>query len=160
MTRWNRWMLLRGVLLLASLGLFAYIVFRYTLYLPPEHGSVYGKIFPLSALLAASGVALAVQPFLFRDLPGPGGTILRVGLTGVSGFWMATGLLCAHSLARGAMTAPLGGTFDLLHMVSDHVILPLGIMALVWVPSTIAHRLGGERPEPALEVIGYRTTGE
>jgi len=151
-------MFLRAALLLASLALFAYIVFRYTLYLPPDHGSVYGKIFPLATLLAASGIALAVQPFFLRDLPGPGGTVLRAGLTGLSGLWMATGLLCVRSLARGAVAAPLGGTFDLLHLVSDHVLLPLGIVALVWVPAQVAHRLGGQRPDPALPPIGYRTT--
>jgi hypothetical protein len=151
-------MILRGGLFLASLGLFAYIVYRYTLYLPPDHGTVYGKIFPLSALLAASGIALAVQPFVFRDLRGVAGAGIRFGLTGLSGFWMATGLLCTRTLARGVVAAPLGGAFDLLHMVSDHVVLPLGIVALVWVPARLARRLGGDTRVPALSNVRYGTT--
>lgn len=159
MSRWNRWLIMRGALFVASLGLFAYIIYRYTLYLPPDHGTVYGKIFPLSALLAATGIALAVQPFLLRDLRGPGGTAARVGITGLGGFWMATGVLCAASLARGVVAAPLGGSFDLLHMVSDHLILPLGIAALAWAPGPLARRLGDVALEAELSGVRYGTTG-
>lgn len=46
----------------------------------------------------------------------------------------------------------------MLHMVSDHVILPLGIVALVWMPARLARRLEGDTTEPALSGVGYGTT--
>jgi hypothetical protein len=66
----RRWMVFRSLLLASGLGLLAYVAYRYTLFAPPDHGTLYGKIFPLSVVLAALGIALAVHPRLFGALRG------------------------------------------------------------------------------------------
>ncbi|GAC1659348.1 MAG: hypothetical protein NVS4B3_27560 [Gemmatimonadaceae bacterium] len=141
MTNGTRWLTFRVALFLSGINLVGYIVYRHTLVHPPSHGSVYGIIFYVSVLLSVAGVVLSVEPFL---LAGEGRTrgALRGALTGFGLVWMSTGLLCARSLVDGVGKRPLGGAIDLLHMVSDHMLLPIGIAALAWVPARVAAWLG------------------
>jgi hypothetical protein len=70
MNNGRNWMVFRGFLFLSGLALMGYVAYRYTLFNPPDHGSLYGKIFPLSLLLAALGMALALWPFLLDRVQG------------------------------------------------------------------------------------------
>lgn len=154
------WTLFRALLFLSGLTLVSYVAYRYSLAQPPDHGSLYGKVFPLSLLLALLGMGLAVSPHLLDRVRGHAGMACRGALTAFSGAWMVTGLACTRSLAAGVAEAPLRGTFDLLHMVSGHVYLPLGVVALAWGSARVAQWMGAEelRPdwvrEPVLGVSG------
>lgn len=146
------WVGMRVLLFLAGLSLVGYVAYRYTLFSPPDHGSLYGKIFPLSLVLAALGMALAVRPLLLARVQGPAGLPLRTALTGLGAVWMGTGLTCVQSLATGILAAPLGGTIDMTHMLAQHVFLPLGVAALAWAPERVARWLGADaEPSPAAE---------
>lgn len=149
MTTWSRWMTFRAVLLLSGLSLVGYVAYRYTLFQPPSAGSLYGTIFPLSLLLAGAGIVLAVRPDTLDQLRGPRGFAVRGGLTAFGAVWMATGAMCVASFARAIPEAPLGGTIDMVHMLSDHVVLPLGIAALAWAPARVARWLGARPAELA-----------
>lgn len=149
MTTGRRWALLRALLFLAGLTLVGYVTYRYSLAQPPDHGSTYGKIFPLSLLLALAAISLAVSPHLLERVPGHPGMACRGALTAFSGTWMATGLACTRSLAAGVTEAPLAGTLDLVHMVSGHVFLPTAVVALAWSATRVARWLGAEEAPPA-----------
>lgn len=140
-TRARGWTAFRGVLLFAGVWLTGYAVYRYTLFAPPDHGTVYGKIFLLAPLLAWTGIALALRPDLLR---GGGATrgAARVALSSYGLVWMGTGLHCTASLLEGMAAAPLGGSIDMIHMLSDHVVLPASVVALAWAPDRVARRLG------------------
>lgn len=133
------WSILRGLLLFSGISLVGYIGYRYTMATAPDHGTVYGKIFPLSALLAGFAILLAVEPGAMRGIDGTRGKVLRAGLTLLGGVWMATGVMCVQSLASGMLAAPFSGTLDMLHMVSDHIVLPIGLAIVAWTPAS-AHR--------------------
>lgn len=143
------WHALRALLFVAGLTLVGYIDYRYSFFQPPDHGTVYGVIFPLSALLALAGMVLAFRPYALARVPGQAGLALRSGITAYGGVWMATGMMCASSLARGAVKAPLGGSVDLLHMLLQHVFLPLGVVALAWAPERVARWTGAPEEAPA-----------
>jgi hypothetical protein len=145
----RRWALFRALLFLSGLTLVGYVAYRYTLAQPPDHGSLYGKIFPLSLLLALTGISLAASPHLLTRLRGRPGMACRGALTAFGGAWMATGVACTRSLAAGVPEAPLGGTIDLLHMASGHVYLPVGVVALAWGSARVARWLGAEEAPPA-----------
>jgi hypothetical protein len=142
------WLAFRVLLFVAGLSLVGYIAYRYSFYRPPDHGTVYGIIFPLSFVLAVAGMTLAFLPYALARLRGQAGNALRGGLSVYGGVWMATGLLCASSLAQGAVAAPLGGSVDMLHMLFQHVFLPASVVALAWAPERVARWLNAP-PEPA-----------
>ena len=133
----RRWVVFRGVLFLAGLALVGYVAYRYTLFNAPDHGSLYGKLFPLALPFAALAMALAVRPRLIARVPGQGGLALRGAVTTFGGAWMAMGLMCAAGFAKAVAEAPLSGTFDLMHMLSDHVFLPVAVVALAWAPDAL-----------------------
>jgi hypothetical protein len=152
-----RWTLFRSLLLASGLGLLAYIAYRYSLFNPPDHGSLYGKIFPLSGVLAGLGITLAVRPRLFGRLRGQPKMAGCSALTAFGGAWMATGMMCVRSTAAAVVAAPLGGTFDMVHLMSDHLFLPVAVVALAWAPGWVAGRLGAQEEEP--EMIAEPTLG-
>ncbi len=84
----GRWETFRAVLFLAGLALVGYVAYRYTLFSPPDHGSLYGKIFPLALPFAALAMALALRPGLIARVPGQGGLALRAALKAFGGVWM------------------------------------------------------------------------
>jgi hypothetical protein len=150
MSNGRGWTIFRGLLFLAGFSLVGYVAYRYTLFSPPDHGSLYGKIFPLSLVLAVVGMMLAVRPHLLNRVRGHAGLPLRSALTVFGGVWMATGLMCAQSLAAGMAEAPLGGTVDMIHMLSQHVFLPIAVVALAWAPARVARWLGAQAVEPVV----------
>lgn len=42
------WNLFRALLFLSGLVLVGYVAYRFSLFNPPSHGSLYGRIFPLA----------------------------------------------------------------------------------------------------------------
>lgn len=144
----RRWAGFRALLFLAGSSLLGYIAYRYTLFQPPDHGSLYGVIFPLSVVLAVLGAVLAVHPFLLAGVRGRPGAALRGGLIGFGAVWMATGVACTRSLVEGIGVAPLGGSIDMVHMVSQHIFLPAAVALLAWAPARVAGWMGAALPEP------------
>jgi hypothetical protein len=142
------WRGFRILLFLAGLSLVGYVGYRYSFFQPPDHGSLYGTIFPLSLLLAVVGMVLAFQPYALARVPGQAGMALRSGLTVYGGAWMATGLMCASSLAKGMAEVPLGGSIDMLHMLFQHVFLPVAVVALAWAPERVGRWLGAREEHP------------
>lgn len=138
----SAWTAFRVALFVSGLWLLGYVVYRYTLFNPPEHGTVYGTIFPAALILALTGLVLAARPGLLGRRSGPGAGALKAGLSGFGILWMATGLHCTLSLLDGMAAAPLGGTIDMVHMVSDHVFLPVSVGVLAWAPGWLAGKLG------------------
>lgn len=69
--------------------------------------------------------------------------------------------MCAAAFTTAIATAPLGGTFDMVHMLSDHVFLPVAVVALAWAPARVARWLGADgeerekASEPALGATAY-----
>lgn len=155
----SRWNVFRALLLLSASGLMAYVAYRYTLFSPPDHGTLYGKIFPLALVLALLGITLAARPHLCEGMRGQRRKAACSAVTVFGGVWMATGVMCVRSLAAGMVAAPLGGAFDMLHMLSDHVFLPLAVCALAWAPARVARWLGAPEDqgmvagEPALDAV-------
>jgi hypothetical protein len=160
MSTGGRWTIFRALLFLSGLTLVGYVAYRYTLAQPPDHGSLYGKIFPASLLLALVGISLAVSPHLLAGVRGRPGLALRGALTAYGAVWMATGMVCTRSLAAGVAEAPFRGTVDLLHMLSGHLFLPVAVVTLAWGSARVARWMGAEevRPvgvgEPAFGVAG------
>lgn len=148
MSSGRNWIIFRAALFLAGLAQVGYVIYRYTLFNPPDLATLYGKIFPLSLLLAGAAMMLALRPYLFEDVQGHAGSAARGALTSLGLLWMATGVMCAGMLAAGIAAAPLGGTFDMLHMVTDHVFLPFAVGALLWAPASVARWLGGQANKP------------
>ncbi len=144
----GRWETFRAVLFLAGLALVGYVAYRYTLFNPPDHGSLYGKIFPLALPFAALAMALALRPGLIARVPGQGGLALRAAVTAFGGVWMATGMMCVAAFTGAIAEVPLGGTFDLMHMLNDHLFLPITVVALAWAPERVARWMGAEQAEP------------
>ncbi len=136
------WTAFRVALALSALWLTGYVAFRYSVFNAPDHGTAYFYIFPASLVLAAVALVLAFRPFLLSRMPGIGGTALRGTLTAYGAVWMASGVACTLSLLEGIAIAPLGGSIDMIHMVSDHVFLPLAVATLAWAPGWLAARLG------------------
>lgn len=141
------WSVFRVALALSGLWLVGYVVYRYTLFNPPDHGTVYAYILDASLVLAVVGMALAASPYLLHRAEGRSGLALKGALTVYGGIWMATGVGCVVSLTKAIGVAPLGGTVDMVHMLSDHVFLPLSVGILAWAPGWLARKLGA--PEEA-----------
>jgi len=121
------WWAARGILFASGVSLFAYLGYRYQIGSVPDHGSLYGVIFPLSAFLALGALVMAVRPHVLERIAGPAGPAVKGGVVLLGAGWMATGLLCLRSLTAGVIAAPLWGTMDLIHMLSHHVVVPVGL---------------------------------
>lgn len=141
------WSVFRVALALSGLWLVGYVAYRYTLFNPPDHGTVYAYVLDASLVLAVVGMALAASPYLLHRAEGRSGLALRGALTLYGGIWMATGVGCVVSLTKGIAAAPLGGTVDMIHMLSDHIFLPLSVGILAWAPGWLARTLGAPEEE-------------
>ncbi len=128
---------LRGVLFLVAASLAVYIPFKYATQLHAISG-LYAFLFPLSSVLALAGMVLAVKPRTACDcstsMRGAAGTI-AVG-------WMATGLMCISSLTETVREMPLGGSIAMVHMLAQHVVLSMAILAFAVAPGRTARMFG------------------
>ena len=127
----------RVALFAAAASLAVYIPFKYATQLHAISG-LYAFAFPLSAILALSGMFVAWKPKSACDCSVP----VRAGVGAVSVLWLVTGMLCVKSLADGIAANPLGGTFATFHMVAQHVFLSLSLLAFAFMPVRMARALG------------------
>ena len=129
--------LYRAALFIAAASLAAYIPYKYATQLHDISG-LYAFLFPLSALLAAAGMIVAVKPGTACDC----GTTMRSGVAALSVLWLATGVMCGGMLTRAVMDDPLQGSIATFHMLAQHVFLSLSLIAFAWAPQRIARALG------------------
>ena len=134
---------LRAILFLSAATLALYLPFKYATQLHAVTG-LYAILFPLSGLLAIGGMVLAVKPEAACDCS----TMTRIGGGGLAVLWMATGLMCTASLTETVREMPLGGTIAMVHMLAQHVVLSMAILAFAIAPQRTARMFGA--PEPLL----------
>lgn len=127
----------RVALFAAAAWLAVYIPFKYATQLHAISG-LYAFAFPLSAILALAGIAVAWKPKVACDCSVP----VRAGVGAVSVLWLVTGMLCVNSLADSIAANPWRGTFATFQMVTQHVFLSLGLLAFAFVPARMARTLG------------------
>ncbi len=123
------WVAARLALLVAAVSLACFIPFRYATDPPPVRG-LYGYLFPLSGLIALTGMALAMRPGLAFRMP----PAARAGAAALGVAWMATGVVCLSSLTAMMMKMPLPGLFATFHMLVQHVFLPLAVGGFALAP--------------------------
>lgn len=158
-TPWS-WLTLRIGLFVAAASLFVYIPYRYLSGSHPAPDSVYGIIFPASALLGLAGLVLAVRPdacACSRSGKMVGGALTVLGLT-----WLGSGLQCVGYLTQTTIDTPLRGLLETFHMTAQHVFLSLGVVAMVWAPDRLARWCGARELEieaPELDAGPYAEIG-
>lgn len=130
-------LVLRAILFLSAATLALYIPFKYLTQLHAVTG-FYAILFPLSGLLAAAGIVLAVKPEAACDYS----TMARIGGGGLAIGWMATGLMCTASLTEMVQEMPLGGSVAMVHMLAQHVVLSMAIFSFAIAPARIARAFG------------------
>ena len=133
--------ILRAGLFLIAFSLALYIPFKYATQLHAITG-LYAFLFPLSGLLALAGMVLSVKPQAACDCSGT----IRTGGGVLAGLWMATGLMCIPSLTETVRVMPLGGAFAMFHMLTQHVVLPMAILAFAFSPGRTARIFGASSP--------------
>lgn len=133
--------ILRAGLFLIAFSLALYIPYKYATQLHAITG-LYAFLFPLSGLLALAGMVLSVKPQAACDCSGT----MRAGGGVLAGLWMATGLMCIPSLTETVRAMPLGGSFAMFHMLTQHVVLPMAILAFAFLPGRTARILGASGP--------------
>jgi hypothetical protein len=129
--------ILRTGLFLVAASLAFYIPYKYATQLHAITG-FYAFLFPLSGVLALAGMVLAVKPQAACDCSGS----MRGGAGIIAAGWMATGLMCIPSLTETVRVMPLGGAFAMFHMLTQHVVLPLAILAFAVSPYRAARVFG------------------
>ncbi len=128
---------LRAVLFASAATLALYIPYKYATQLHAITG-LYAFLFPLSGLLAAAGLILSVKPAKGCDCS----LMTRSGLGVLSGLWLATGLMCVGSLNQTLMADPVHGSIATIHMLLQHVLLSLTLIAFAVAPQRMAALFG------------------
>ncbi len=131
----------RLALFAAAASLAVYIPYKFATQLHAITG-IYAFLFPLSVLLAAAGIVLAVKPEKACDC----GVSMRAGVGALSVLWLATGVLCVGSLAAAVMEHPMHGSIATFHMLTQHVFLSLSLIAFALLPYRMAEMLGVAMP--------------
>lgn len=134
-------MVFRILLFAAAVSLAAYIPYKYATQLHAIHG-LYALLFPLSGVLAAAGIVLALRPRAVCECS----TGVRVGAAALAGLWMVTGVLGVPSLMESVARSPAGGLFATFHMLAQHVFLSLTIIAFAFAPQAMVRKLGVSAP--------------
>ena len=147
-------MLFRIALFAAATSLALYIPFKYATRLHAVAG-FYAFIFPLSALLAAAGIVLALKPEKACDC----GSTVRSGIAALSLLWLTTGMLCVSALADAVASQPLRGSLATFQMVAQHVFLSLALLAFAWRPRRMAIAVGARVDSPPTTIIGTAPAG-
>ena len=141
-------LIFRIALFAAAVSLAAYIPFKYATQFHAMKG-FYAFMFPFSAVLAVTGMALAVKPGVGCKL----GVTARAALGSVSVLWLVTGLLCAPSLVAKFPISVWGGAFAVFHMTVQHIFLSATVFAFAFAPGWMARNLavagGGAAPSVA-----------
>lgn len=133
--------LFRAALFAAAASLAVYIPYKYATQLHAVSG-FYAALFPLSALLAAAGMIVAVKPAKACDC----GVPVRSSIVALSVLWLATGVMCVGTLSAAILEHPLHGSIATFHMLAQHVFLSLALIAFALTPQRVARGLGVEVP--------------
>ena len=147
-------MLFRIALFAAAISLALYIPFKYATRLHAVAG-FYAFIFPLSALLAAAGIVLALKPDKACDCC----PTVRSGIAALSLLWLTTGMLCVSALADAVASQPLRGSLATFQMFAQHVFLSLTLLAFAWKPLRMANAIGVRLNSSPPTVIGTAPAG-
>ncbi|MEO7244536.1 MAG: hypothetical protein ABIX12_05245 [Rubrivivax sp.] len=135
--------LFRVALFAAAASLALYIPFKYATQLHAVTG-FYAFIFPLSALLAAAGIVVALKPEKACDC----GPAVRSGIAALSLLWLTTGMLCISALADAVASQPLRGSLATFQMAAQHIFLSLSLLAFAWRPRRMASAVGARADSP------------
>lgn len=133
--------LFRVLLFAAAASLAAYIPFKYATQLHALQG-IYAFLFPLSGVLAAAGILLALKPQVACQCATP----VRAGVAALAGLWLVTGLLCVPSLMASIDKSPAGGLFATFHMLAQHIFLSASVLAFAFAPHRVLDALGAAPP--------------
>lgn len=137
-------LLFRLVLIAAGVSLAFYIPYKYTTQLHAITG-MYAFLFPLSGMLAMAGIVLGIRPQTGCDCS----VMMRAGFGGLAVLWLGTGLLCVPSLMEMTLQSPGGGLFAVFHMLTQHVVLSLSVLAFAFAPALMANKLGVDAADSA-----------
>jgi hypothetical protein len=129
-------LIFRIALFAAAASLAAYIPYKYATQFHAMQG-FYAFMFPFSAVLALTGMTLAVKPGAGRSL----GVSARAALGSVAVLWLVTGLLCAPSLVAKFPISVLTGSFAVFHMTVQHIFLSAAVFAFAFAPGWMALKL-------------------
>ena len=144
--------LFRVALFAAAASLALYIPYKYATQLHAVSG-IYAFLFPLSALLAAAGMMVAVKPATACECGAP----MRSGVAALSVLWLGTGVMCVGTLTAAVLEHPLHGSIATFHMLAQHVFLSLALIAFASMPQRIARALGVEALPPRSALGGQAT---
>lgn len=147
MMRSPGWTIYRLAVLAAGASLAVYIPFKYATQLHAISG-LYAFLFPLSAVLAVAGAVAGLKP----DLIFQGPLWARAVLGVIGAGWLATGMLCVPSLASLTLKTPVAGLVAVAHMLLQHVVLSLGVVALALAPEATYRLFGVPVPRQAEEM--------
>lgn len=145
--------LFRIALFAAATSLAGYIAYKYATGLHATSG-FYAFMFPLSALLAAAGIVLAVKPEKACDC----GTTMRAGVAALSVLWLVTGVMCVGALSQSVMTHPAIGLAATFQMLTQHVFLSLSLIAFAWAPQRLVRALSAGPTAQAPNLPGTAAT--
>jgi len=131
-------LIFRVALFAAAASLAAYIPFKYATQFHVMKG-FYGFVFPFSAILAVTGMALALKPAAACSCNF--GVSARAALGSVSVLWLVTGLLCATTLVAKFPISIGSGAFAVFHMTVQHIFLSATVFTFVVAPAWMARKL-------------------
>lgn len=142
----RRYKALRWALFLAAVSLAFYMPWK-AITQSERLSEIYGPWFLQGAVVTVAGLLFALRPWTAAATP----LVLRLGVGAASMLWMSTGFACTPHLWQSFLASPVAGGFAWLHMLTQHVFLALGVLAMVIAPRVLARRLD-PRPEPASEL--------
>lgn len=137
-------MLFRVALFVAAATLALYIPFKYATQLNAITG-LYAFLFPLSGILALTGMLIAVKPRVgcsCGDLDTQTSVMVRSGVGAIAVLWMLNGALCVPTLAAMFKHSVWGASFAIAHMAIQHVFLSSAILLFALAPDWMAQKLG------------------
>jgi len=133
----RRWKAFRVLLLLAGVSLVAYMPYKALVHYDKLQ-DIYGPWFIQGAVVAMAGVLFAVRPGAVLRSP----VWMRLGVGLAALLWMRTGLACTPSLLSSIQASLPKGGFAMFHMLTQHVFLSAGVIAMVAAPRFFAEQLG------------------
>ena len=134
----------RVALFAAAATLALYIPFKYATQLNAITG-LYAFLFPLSGILALTGMLLALKPRVgcsCGDLDTQTSVMVRSGVGAIAVLWMLNGALCIPTLTAMFEHSAWGATFAVAHMAIQHVFLSSAILLFAFAPFWMARKLG------------------
>lgn len=127
----------RTALFGAAASLAVFILYKLSTTLHATEG-FYAFMFPLSAILAAAGMTLAIKPAMSCDCS----VAMRSGVGATAVLWLATGAMCGPHIAEMAAHSPMRALYVGSLMTTQHIFLSSVILVFVFVPTWMSRKLG------------------